>query len=178
MSPATTTKQAMDKQLVRQQIERLFAAYNEHDVAKVLAFFTDDVVWTQPLEGTVNGRAEAEKVLLAMRGTMPDLHFPIEDVQIFVADDGKLAASTYRMTGAMTGRADPPGYEPTGKTATVRGACLYEMRGDLIARHTVIYDGVDLLQQLGLMPATNSLPSKLIAGAQTVTSKVTHVLHR
>lgn len=174
----TTAKPTIDKTFVRKHIEGLFGAYNEGISEKVMTFFTEDVVWTQPLDGMVTGRAEAEKLLKAMKITMPDLHFPIEDVQIFVSDDAKQAISTYRLIGTMTGRADPPGYEPTGKTASIRGTCVYELRDGLIARHTIIYDALDLLQQLGLMPATDSLPTKIMAGAQTVTTKLAHALHR
>ena len=109
---------------------------------------------------------------------MPDVHFPLEDQRVLVAEDGTWAVSTWRMIGTMTGRADPPGYEPTGKTANVAGSCLYELRDGRIARHTIVYDGLDLMQQLGLMPAMDSLPTKIMAGAQAVTSRLTHALHR
>ncbi len=70
------------------------------------------------------------------------------------------------MVATMTGRLDPPGWEPTGKGAEVAGMCAYEFRDGLIARHTVIYDQMSLSQQLGLMPATDSAPVKAMVGLQ------------
>ena len=57
----------------RAQLNRLFEAYDEHDVTKILTFFTDDVEWTQPMDGTVIGRDNAERLLNQMFRAMPDL---------------------------------------------------------------------------------------------------------
>jgi steroid delta-isomerase-like uncharacterized protein len=161
----------------RAQLNRLFEAYDAHDVPKILDFFTDDVEWTQPMDGTVLGRANAERVLRQMLRAMPDVRFPAADRHFFVAEDGHSAVSTWIMTGTMTGVADPPGYQPTGKSATVHGACLYRFRDGLIARHLVMYDGLDLLQQLGLMPGLDSMPTKLLTGVQNISTRLSHAIH-
>jgi steroid delta-isomerase-like uncharacterized protein len=162
----------------RAQLNRLFDAYEAHDVARILTFFTEDVEWTQPMAGTVIGHDNAERVVRQMFTAMPDVRFPVSDRHFFVSEDGRAAVATWVMTGTMTGVADPPGYQPTGKTATVHGACSYTFRDGLIARHVVMFDALALLQQLGLMPGTDSLPTKLMAGVQSVSARLAHVVHR
>jgi steroid delta-isomerase-like uncharacterized protein len=162
----------------RAQLQRLFDAYEEHDVTKVLTFFTEDVTWTQPMDGTVVGRDNAEHLLRQMFTAMPDVRFPVADRHFFIAEDGHSAVATWTMTGTMTGIAEPPGYLPTGRTATIRGACSYTFRDGLISRHLVLFDGIDLLQQLGLMPGLDSLPTKLLTGVQNVSTRLSHVVHR
>jgi steroid delta-isomerase-like uncharacterized protein len=162
----------------RAQLNRLFEAYDEHDVTKILIFFTDDVEWTQPMDGTVIGRDNAERLLNQMFRAMPDLRFPAADRHFFLSEDGHSAVATWQMTGTMTGVADPPGYQPTGRTATVRGACSYTFRDGLISRHVVMFDGLDLLQQLGLMPGLATLSTKVLTGVQNVSTRLSHIVHR
>ena len=173
---AVATK--MSSTMVRQQIVRLFEAINERDIPKMLEFFTDDVVWSQPFGEPVVGRAEADRLLHEMYAMMPDLRFDLDTDNLLVSQDGTHAASVWRLTGTMTGVAKPFDYQPTGRSATVQGACVYQFQDGRIARHTILYDGLDLMQQLGLLPAMDSLPTKVLAAAHNVTTRLSHALHR
>lgn len=75
-------------------------------------------------------------------------------------------AARWHFTGTMTGPIDPPGYAPTGRKVSVSGVCLFEFQDGLVAHHTIVYDSMGILQQVGIMPAVDSAQAKLIAGLQ------------
>jgi steroid delta-isomerase-like uncharacterized protein len=151
---------------IRARVETLIRAFNEHDVDKIIALHTPDAVLADPtLTAPVTGRAAIAVEFTKMLRTFPDLQFPLDEVEVYVADSGRVAAR-WHWTGTMTGPMDPPGFAPTGKKASVSGVCLYEYQDGLIAHHTIIYDTMGLLQQVGIMPATGSTPLKLTAGLQ------------
>lgn len=164
---------------IRTRIESLFAAFNAHDVEALMANFTDDVVWEDPMEpAPLVGREAAERLVRAEFSALPDIHFPKEEVEIYRSLDGQHAASRWHMVATMTGRMDPPGFEPTGRTADVAGTCTYEFRDGLISRHTMHYDTMSFARKLGLMPASDSVAYKAMVGAQVVGKKVTGIFRR
>lgn len=163
----------------RTRVEALLRALSEHDVNKVIALHAPDAVLESPtLTAPVTGRAAIAVAFTAMLRTFPDVQFPMDELEVYIADSGRVAAR-WHFTATMTGPIDPPGYAPTGKKASVSGACLYEFRDGLIARHTIIYDSMVMLQQVGIMPVTDSAQARLIAGLQrTVALVVKTVRHR
>jgi hypothetical protein len=160
---------------MRTQLGALFQAYNDHDLDAILTLFTDDIVWDDPnLPAPAIGKEATGEVIRGQFTAMPDLHFPKEEIMIFTSPHGG-AASRWHAVGTMTGRLDPPGYLPTGKTADWSGMCYYEFRGGLIARHVLVYDVLGLTQRLGLMPATDSLMTKTLVSAHNVGSRLATV---
>jgi steroid delta-isomerase-like uncharacterized protein len=175
-----TTKAApksATKELVRGKILALFEAFNAHDVDKLAQMLTSDVVWMDPLSREAYiGKPAVRARLVDLFTTFPDLHFPLEDVATFFADDPKKSVSTWTLMATMEG--PTMGFAPTGKAARIKGVCIYEFRGEQIARHTAIFDGMAMGEQLGLLPGEGSLPMKVFTGAQRVTSKVIHLIPR
>jgi steroid delta-isomerase-like uncharacterized protein len=148
-----TTPRAVDLRTgPRELLTRFLDAWNAHDVNGILSCLHPDVVWEEPGHvGPLHGKAA---VAVAMRDTftaLPDLHFPIEDMHVFVDDDGTRGATGFTMTGTMSGPM-AMGYAPTGRHLRVTGACLYEFRDGLISRHVIAYDTAAAMQQLGLLP--------------------------
>ena len=138
---------------IRDCIDTLFDAYNEHDVDGVVAQFTEDVIWEPDQAFPVIGRTAAGLMLRSQFRAFPDLHFPKDEIVVYTSSEGK-AASKWRMIATMTGRLYPPGYAPTGRTADCTGMCAYEFRDGLISRHTVVYDVMGFSQKLGILSAT------------------------
>ena len=160
---------------MRTQVGALFEAYNDHDVDAILALFTDDVAFEDPnLPAPALGKEAVAEVVGGQFRAMPDLHFPKEEIAIFTSP-GATAASRWHAVGTMTGRLDPPGYLPTGQTADWAGMCSYEFRDGLISRHVLVYDVLGVTQKLGLMPATDSVMTKTLVGAQNVGSRLAKV---
>ena len=53
----------------------------------------------------------------------------------------------------MTGRFDPPGFAPTGRSLQFDGVDLVEFREGRICRIVTHFDGMRLGERAGLMPA-------------------------
>lgn len=155
----------------------LFAAFNDHDVERIVGMHTPDAVWEDPsLPAPITGRAAIAEHLRAIHQAFPDLHFD-EDLELYTSEGGK-AAAQWRFGATMTGPLDPPGYAPTGKRTTVAGVCLYRFEDGLIARHRQYYDTRGMLEQLGLLPTPESTSARLAIGLQRATARVSKSLHR
>lgn len=175
----TTATKTATAESIRAHIESLIRAFNEHDAKKVISHFTDDVEWMAPLlDAPVVGRDAAEHEVERTIEAMPDLQMPLDDVEVFYADDGRRAIASFRFTGTMTGRMDPPGFAPTGRHAEFFGVCRYEFRDGLIAKHTIVYDGLRFAQDLGLLPGNESIAVKALVGTQRLVGGVTKLIHR
>lgn len=155
------------------QVRALIEAFNAHDIDRILAMFTDDAVWQAPsAPDPLVGRQPVAALLRGWFQAFPDFCFPPEDVVVYQSLDGTKGASHWRVTGTMTGPLDPPGFAATGRKFEVHGTCLYEFRDGRFSRHTIVYDSMDMLTQLGLMPAGDSWPSRTMVRLQRLTAKV------
>ncbi len=158
-------------------IIELFQALNDHDVEKVVSMHTPDALWEDPsLAAPVTGRAAIGEHLRAVFEAFPDLRFQ-EDVEIYEGAPEQ-AASRWRFTGTMEGRIDPPGFGPTGKRATVSGACFYGFEEGLLSRHRLVYDALAMLEQLGIIPTPESTHARVNASLQRAGARVARTLHR
>lgn len=153
-------------------------AWNDHDPDKIASFLTKDVIWIEPgLPKPLYGREAVIESLQARFRAFSDIHWPREDLRLFTSTEPGFAAASWTLVGTMDGPM-PPGFAPTGKSMRVIGTCLYELRGDLIARHTIVYDSVDAMQQLGLLPSDDSLAFKLQVRLQSLTGTVRGLIRR
>ena len=164
------------KQL-RTTILEFLGAVNAHDAQRALELFTEDAVW----EGTgmatpAVGHVAIAEVLNEWFHGFPDLHFPLEDVEVYRAVDGDRALAYW--TNIMTMDGPFGGFVATGRTAKGKGICRYEFRDGKIAKHLIIYDGMDLSRQLGLLPADDSMGSRVLAGVQHLTTPIARRLRR
>jgi len=153
---------------MKTRLDTFFQAFNDHDPEAVLALCTEDVVWEDPnLPAPLVGWEAAADLLCSKFTAFPDLHFPKEEIEVYRSLDGKKAAVRWHMVATMTGRLDPPGYEPTGQTGEVTGMCRFEFgEGGLIAHHSTIYDTMSFARRLGLIPGSDSLQSRVLVGLE------------
>ncbi|MGB8649805.1 MAG: ester cyclase [Mycobacteriales bacterium] len=162
----------------RSMLTRFLEVWNDHDVDKVLSFLTEDVVWTEPgLPMPVRGKEAAATSVRDTFTAFPDISWPKEDMRVYTSDNPAFAASSYTMVGTMHGRM-APGFAPTGKRFRLTGACLYELRDGLIARHTILYDSVTAMQQIGLLPDPDSFAFKAQMHLQSLTSRAKGLIRR
>ena len=125
-----------------------WAAWNSHEVEKILSYFTDDVVYEDVAMGIVNrGKNEVKDFCNSIFIGFPD--FKIELKSIFVSVDW--AAQEWVLSGTFTNSVFglPPA---TGKSASVRGISVEELRNGKISRNSNYYDMASFMQQVGLMP--------------------------
>lgn len=154
-----------------------FGAFNNHDVDKIVEMHTADAEWEDPtVTSPIRGRNAIAEHLRGMFKAFPDFRFD-EDFEVY-GTDGTRAAVKWQFTGTMTGPIDPPGFAPTGKSATVTGVCLYDFVDGRLDRHQIVYDTMGMLEQLGVMPSLDSASGKLTVGLQRATARVSRGLHR
>ncbi len=158
--------------LVDDFLPRWEAAWDTHEPDNVLELMTDDVVyndsaWPEEMRGHDDVR---EFLKFAWTG-LPDAHFEFIDGP-FLDPTGPKAAFYWRGTGTHSGPTDPPGLAPTGKRVEFYGADFHEYRDGKVARLTIVFDMVDLMQQLGVLPADGSREQKLMAKATNLRGKL------
>lgn len=173
-----TAGKPMTKAQMRTFFRDFFKAWDEHDINGMLAHLTDDVTWMHPgLSEPIHGKAAVRTDLEDTYVAFPDLRFVLEDTDIYLSDDHGKAVATWTWRGTMTGRM-ALGYEPTGKSVKVSGTCVYRLRDGLIGEHLVVFDAMDFMQQLGLMPHEEDLTFKVMLEAQNLTTRAKKALQR
>jgi steroid delta-isomerase-like uncharacterized protein len=122
--------------------------WSSHDMDRLLALFTADVVYEDVTMGAVNhGKAELRAFGEGFFVGFPDVAFEVTS---------RFAGRT---SGALewvmrgTHRGDLPGMPATGRQVDVRGASIIEFAGDKIRRCSDYWDMATFLKQLGLMPS-------------------------
>jgi len=132
----------------KRAIENWVTHWSTHDVPRLLALFTDDVIYEDVTMGAVNrGPAQLRAFAEGFFSGFPDVTFELQSS----SSDGVGGSAEWIMRG--THRGDLPGMPATGKRVEVRGASIFEFSGDKIRRCSDYWDMVTFLRQLGLMPA-------------------------
>jgi len=125
------------------------AAVNEHDLEKMLTFFTDDAVYDcMPMGKLSRGKKEIKDFFSNTFTSFPD--FKIEMKSAFMAGDK--GAGEWVMSGTFA-QSTTPGVPATGKKFSVRGSTINEFREGKISRNTNYWNLAEFLQQVGLMPS-------------------------
>ena len=147
---------ALSPSSVREFAARYLDAWNRQDPSAMEELVTEDVLWSDPaLPEPARGVAAVQEFMRASWQAFPDLRFE-EPNPPHVSINGDQVAWAWRMHGTMTGRIDPPGFAPTGKSMTVDGVDLWIFRDGRIATYRAFYDLTDLSRQLGIMPLPGS----------------------
>ena len=125
-------------------IEQLFAAWNSDDPDKVVASFTEDIVYEDVAASHISrGRAEVRKWVA---GAFADIeNFKLEVVSSSFHNGRGVVEWVWSGTDK--------GLLKTGKNFSVRGVSVIEVRGGKISRYKEFYDFATVMRQLGLLPA-------------------------
>jgi steroid delta-isomerase-like uncharacterized protein len=126
------------------------AAWNSHDVNRILEFYTDDCVFEDLALGAVcHGKKEFTDYINMLFVDIPDLKWEIKSA--FGNNDW--AGNEWVMSGTNTHAFSAmPTLPVTGKTFSVRVAGIYQLRKGKYSRESGYYNLTTILQQLGLMP--------------------------
>jgi steroid delta-isomerase-like uncharacterized protein len=124
------------------------AAWNAHDVDRLLTFFTDDGVYEDVALARVNkGKGEIRSFFEEAFLAFPDFH--LKDDGATVLPDGKYVAE-WTMSGTHDG--DLPMLPATHKSFSVRGVSVGETSGDLITRNSDYWNMAEFLVHIGILP--------------------------
>ena len=133
---------------VEKMMKDYTAAWNSHDVEKILSFFTDDVVYEDVAIGKVNrGKKELNDFISSTLVDFPDVKFELKSG----FNAGDRGASEWVMSGTFA-HSSIPEMPATGKSFSLRGASITELHNDKISRNSDYWNLASFLQQVGLMP--------------------------
>ena len=124
--------------------ESFIAAWNSHDVEKVIPVFTDDVLYEDVTFGAVShGSADLRKFAASIFAAVPDVKFDLVDSSV----NGGHGTIEWVFTGTDRG------LYKTGKRFSVRGVSVIDLRGGRISRNLDFYDAASIMRQIGLLPS-------------------------
>jgi steroid delta-isomerase-like uncharacterized protein len=127
--------------------EEWAAAWSSHDTEKLLALFTDDVVYEDVTFGVVtHGKKELRAFADGAFAAAPDILFELTSRLV----NASSAAMEWTMSGTHKG--EFPGLPATGNRFSVRGATILELRAGKIRRNSDYWDSATFMRQVGLLP--------------------------
>lgn len=91
----------------------------------------------------------------------PDWRFEVLEL----AGSGDLAAVRWRVTATFTGPGRFQGVAPTGKTITLEGCDMFRVVDAQIVENNAYTNGMQIAQQLGLMPPQGSAAERAMTSA-------------
>ena len=126
----------------------IYAAFNAHDLKKFGSLHTDDVIVENVATGVVSrARQEGLANIKLMIDAIPDLK--LELTSSFTS--GNRQCEEYLMRGTHKG--DLQGIPATGKSLSVRGVLVRELREGKTCRVTQYTDYATIMRQLGVLPS-------------------------
>jgi uncharacterized protein (TIGR02246 family) len=149
---------------VRELFDKGTDAFNRHDVEGFTGQMADDVRMTAPGVGELQGKAAVSAFYQGWIGAFPDAHVEIDAVQVLedmAIEEGHFVG-THRAT-LHTPSGDLPA---TGRGVRGDYVQVLRFRGDLIASFHLVYDRMDLLEQLGLSPTAEAEQPSRMEGEQ------------
>jgi steroid delta-isomerase-like uncharacterized protein len=128
-------------------IEQALAAWSSHDPERVVSFYTDDVVYEDvPLGLTKSGKEELRQFAISTFRLSPDITFEVNSTRV----------SNGHGVAEVTMHGTDKEFLKTGKTFSVRGVSVFEIRGGKISRDRDYYDVATIMRQVGLLPEKKS----------------------
>ncbi|MGC4105985.1 MAG: ester cyclase family protein [Thermomicrobiales bacterium] len=125
--------------------------WNAHNPEAVRGLFTADHHYHDPYTPGIGPGPQGYVDLLTFYlAAFPDIDFPIHDIVI-----GSDAVGV-RWTATGTQQGPVLGIPPTNRAIALPAMAIHTFTGDLISSTVVIYDGLGLLQQMGVIPVTAS----------------------
>jgi predicted ester cyclase len=133
-------------------LKAYYVAMNGGDIAKAVTFYAPDT----RNHGKVVGRPGLTRVLTELRTLFPDYRHDL--VEITATED--VVVSRNRVSGTHSGLSHIPveggmlvGVPPTGRTFIVHHIHWWRFKDGLIVEHYACRDDLEMMQQLGLLPA-------------------------
>jgi steroid delta-isomerase-like uncharacterized protein len=122
-------------------------AWNGHDIEKLVAFHNHHFGGKIVSEDfDYNDTESVRRIATHFLSAFPDLHFDLDDT---VEYQNKVAL-LWVANGTHKGKYN--NIPPTGKKLQVKGTTFFELKDGKIIKETFLWDGADLLRQMGLLP--------------------------
>jgi steroid delta-isomerase-like uncharacterized protein len=134
----------------RETVERFYELFAAGRIAESTALYAEDCITVMPGAGGLS-QSEHEQMGHAFKTAAPDARMVIEKV----VENGEEIVVVGRFAGTHTGpMVSPSGEIPaSGNTLDLRFADYFRVRDGLVVDHQVLFDQMELLGQLGALPA-------------------------
>lgn len=131
-------------------VHRKIVAFNAQNAEKVLELLHPDAEWAIP-GGLLRGRDQVLAFFSDLWEAFPDFELTVT----WVAEEGSTVIKQFRAAGTHHGTFHSPGGDipPTGRRVDLPCSEQYEVEGGLIVSARLIFDRLELLEQLGVAPA-------------------------
>jgi predicted ester cyclase len=131
-------------------MRKKMAAFNAHDMDRMLSHFSPATRKEVP-GGRLQGRDQLQAFFSVFWEAFPDLEVTITSV----VEEGSVVAIQARSRGTHTGTLHTPGGDipPTGRGIDLALSDDYEVHEGMIVAGHLRFDRLELLEQLGVVPA-------------------------
>jgi steroid delta-isomerase-like uncharacterized protein len=129
-------------------VARLLDAWNARDLGEFTGLLSEDIEWYDPAmpQPPVRGRAAARAFAETVLEAFPDFRYEV-DGPICTAADGSRCAIVWRISATHRFPLRPLGYAPTGRSATLEGVDVLDIRNGEITRIRTAFDPVFAAEQ-------------------------------
>ena len=136
---------------VREAFQKGTDTFNDHDIDGFASVLADDVIYRAPGGITGYGKAATAEFFASWFGAFPDAHVEVHVVHIA----GDVAVEQGIFTGTHQGVLRTPAGDipPTGRPVAVDYVHMLRYRDGLHISFSLMYDRLQMLDQLGLLPA-------------------------
>jgi steroid delta-isomerase-like uncharacterized protein len=139
----------------RDTIEAGLRAWNAGDMEGFLASYADDAtLWVAGMPAEAKGKDQIRQVAQAYFTAFPGSQFTTKTL----IESGNWVTLEHVFTGTHNGVFVTPAGElpPTGKTVVNPAVDVFQLSGGRIIAQRTYFDNVDILTQLGVMPAAST----------------------
>jgi predicted ester cyclase len=158
---ATETKTASKPKTTAQIAKAYFGAIGDQDLELAAS------LWKPGGKDRLHGIAELtapddiKTFFGGMFAAFPDWEFEILELSA----SGKNAACRWRTTGTFAGPGRFQGLAPTGNRVVMEGCDMLRVEDGRIVENNAYTNGVELAQQLGLLPKQGTTADRVMTGA-------------
>lgn len=131
--------------------QRFIDAFNAHDQQRIRDLNGDNTVFEAPGDVKIEGRDAATDYAMAWVRAFPDARITVHNE--VVAGDWVVQEFTFTGTHEDTLMSPAGEIAPTHKTLNGRAVQIFRVEGETIADTRLYFDQVQVMTQLGLMPA-------------------------
>jgi uncharacterized protein (TIGR02246 family) len=144
---------------VRELFEKGTNAFNRHDADGFAETMADDVRTRAPGVGEIVGKQAVKAFYQSWLDAFPDAQVQITSAQFL--EDMSVEEGVFTGTHRGTLRSPSGELPPTGRTVRVEYMQVARYRGDKTASLHLVFDQLELMAQLGLVPqaAASEAPS-------------------
>jgi steroid delta-isomerase-like uncharacterized protein len=140
---------------VREAFDKGTEAFNAHDIDEFAGTLADDVTYRAPGGISGAGKEACAQFFAGWLEGFPDAHVEVHSV--YITGDVALEEGTFTGTHDGVLRTPAGDIPPTGRHVTAEFIEVHRFRDGKSIYSNLMYDQLELLNQLGLMPAPAAL---------------------